>query len=258
MRRIFEGLRVAIVLAIALVASGPAGAADETVKLTDPDLLERLGFAAEQRVSIGPRALAELEWQAAAADLEVSESALTESVTPEGTATGHSVVSPAMLQPAQSDMVYFVTASPALLCSGDTPTFEGQIPDLPDGGNLTGARVWYSDSHSTNSLTVVLYRSCLPTSGAGRPIATVLGTRTSTGSSGAQSATIALDETVDFGSCSYLVRVNLGTIDLGCSASLAFYKLRVDWTPPAPPASPEVFGSGFESGNLTGWSAVQS
>ena len=253
----FERQRVAIALAIALVSSGPAGAGNEAVRLTNPELLERLGFAVEQRVSITPRALAELERQVAAADLDEAEGAFAGSTMPEGAATGRSLVTPAVLHPAESDMVHVITGHPGLLCSGETPTFEGQIPDLPDGGNLTGARVWYSDSSSTNSATVVLYRSCLPAAGAGIPTTTVLGTRTSTGSSGAQSATIALDDPIDLLSCAYLVRVSLGASNLGCSASLAFYKLRVDWAPPAPPASPEVFGDGFESGTLAGWDVVQ-
>jgi hypothetical protein len=239
-----------------LVVAGLSGtaAAEEIRRLEDPALLERLGFRGAESLSITADALAglERELEMEAAGIEAWPGEERQAPAAIAAEVGYSIVTPATIQPVDPTAIHYITTLPTLACGEGDTRFEAQIPELPHGGRLTGGRIWYADSSSAQSLTAIVYRSCLPESSAGTPTTTTLRTHVSSGDSGNRSVALALDEPIDLLRCAYLLRIRLGA---ECSLGLGFSKVRFEWTPPAEAADPKIFASGFEAGGFDGWSA---
>ena len=104
--------------------------------------------------------------------------------------------------------------------------------EMPSGASLTGARWWGYDDASQD-LTIFLFKTCLPVSGAGTPVSTLIDSGGSSGTPGETSGAInPAPETVDNEACSYYVRLQFGD----STPALRFYKVRVQWQRQVSPA----------------------
>jgi hypothetical protein len=104
---------------------------------------------------------------------------------------------------------------------------------IPSGAELQFARVWFSDTNAAQNITFFLIEVCQPIFGPGGYTLTTLGSVTSSGSGGDGSFTTSIPAgtLADSNACIYKVRVRFGNgaaIGPGDS-SLVVQKARVQW-----------------------------
>jgi hypothetical protein len=226
----------------------PAEAAGDDVPITDPALLESLGYEPDAaNVYATPQAYEQLlmspAWRAAVQEMQLAEHAAAQggaTAGPFGTATvGYSPISGAELVPFGSDAGFRYTDGRGRYCLTPSPWagLVSQFTDMPHGARLEDVRVWFWDT-SDDDLRVHVRRVCHPDAAAGLPTTTILGTIESAFAPGHGTAVIGpLAEDVDHQSCVYEALAVLG-VDSGCPGndSLAISKIRAQWRRQISPA----------------------
>lgn len=107
---------------------------------------------------------------------------------------------------------------------------ESQV-QLPQDATLRFMRLFADDSNASHNLTVSLIERCQSTNTASNVTATVLGSVSTTGSSGRQvrNTEFPLFLTVDNLNCLYVLRAQMNSQINGCAAGLALNKVRLTW-----------------------------
>jgi hypothetical protein len=119
---------------------------------------------------------------------------------------------------------------------------DAQFDTIPDGASLEFFRVWMSDTHAGQNLTIFLLESCLPLFGPDEPAITTLATLSSSGSGGNTSFTAGLGITATTSTCVYYARARFGNASLvgPGDETLRLYRARLQWArqlSPPPPAA---------------------
>lgn len=244
-------LAASALLALSAVALA-ADEAREDIPITDPALLESLGFPPDAtNVYATPRAFEELMMDPAEraarrqAQLAEEENAAEESSPaggPYGTATaGFSTVYFTEFQPREPDARFTTGNQDYLWCEVEgTDICQGnaQFTDLPHGAKLENVRYWYydnDDSSDLRDLVMFLLRVCNPPSGGGESVFTVLASVESEGAPGyASSFAGGLEENIDLRECVY--RTNFFSEIGNAGLDLGFQKARVQWRRQVSPA----------------------
>lgn len=227
----------------------PAPAADTTgedISITDPALLEQLGFEpdatnvyatrrAYERLLISPEEQAALQEAQLAERLAEKEAATAAGAYGFNTA-GFSSVAPSMMRPIFGS-TDFSTAPWGIWCVSGNAVLQGQLLDLPHGARLEFIDFWLFDA-SDEHINGEVYEVCLPDLGAGEPSWTLLGDVDTVGNSGNGFYTFPVgNRPVDVESCQYAVRVRLDD-GSNCSehSDLIFRKARAQWRRQVSPA----------------------
>ncbi|MGH9380731.1 MAG: S-layer homology domain-containing protein [Thermoanaerobaculia bacterium] len=246
------GTALAVLLALPALAQS-TGTADDRIRITDPGLLETLGYApGTPNIYATPEAYAQMLMSpaelAAASELESQDGALIEdeSRSPFGDNPGVTTVHATDFVPTatNSSTDYQVGGTEGiggveLWCNEGNTTFVGVLDGLPHGARAGVRRFWYYDDDAVQDLTVWLQRSCLPFGSAGEPETTILRMNTSSGTPGYGrfGPGTAIGEDIDSRSCVYAVRVRLGNGG-ACAAGgdLRFSKATLSWQRQVSPA----------------------
>lgn len=135
------------------------------------------------------------------------------------------------------DSGFIASRSPTTgLCCNTSSTDSravGQI-QVPHGVSLRFFRTWFFDSGSED-MTMSLQSACLPDFAAALPTQTALGSITSVGAPGVQSAVAVVSGIADNQSCTYQVTVQFGNGTASCQGAHVFYKARMQWNRQIPP-----------------------
>lgn len=229
-------------LALSALA-GPADAGEERIPLTDPALLERLGFEPDAgNVHATPQVYEQLMMgraeraAAQAATVEARREQIRigqdagDSQSPFGTSTvGYSTVNVGF-QPIFDDQYtggLGISCIPGALVTGAA---YGELQNLPHGAKLEHVDFRYVDD-SAESLEVTVGRACYPDDfGDGNPSALLLGVHDTTGAEGfVRFASIGpLDEDVDLQSCFYFAQIVTAS---PCpeDGGLGVFQVRAQW-----------------------------
>lgn len=229
-----------LALSAAALSAAEAG---EDIPITDPALLEKLGFEEDAtHVYATPRAYKELLMnpaeraalqQTRAADLMAGE----ESAGPFGTsAVGFTPVLAHAIRPRESATEHSLFFGRERQCLDGPPTFDAYFDALPHGARLLGVNVWYFDNDTAGDLEVTLWRICQPDSGPGNQESTLLGTFESNGTGGNGHGAFSVGEDIDLQSCGYYARIALGTSPCSGGDALTIQKVRARWRRQVSPA----------------------
>jgi hypothetical protein len=221
--RLFARLGASLFLLLFSVASG-GQPAPGVVRVTDAGALAAMGF--------GPGAIVYRAVRPGGAGSGAPG-------TPEefGTAvTGYSVYNANQFHGRTSTYSWECVACAGEVAHSTGDPFADVQVEMPGGASLTGVRWWGYDDASQD-LTIFLYKTCLPASGAGAQVSTLIDSGGSSGTPGETSGLIEpTPEEVDNEACSYWVRVQFGD----STPALQFYKVRVEWTRQVSPAPAEA------------------
>lgn len=239
--------RIMLSVAVLSLSIGPvaAGSSDDRVPITDPDMLQRFGYAPDARNIYATRqAMDELTNESAtAANREASE---LEAASPRGT----------MIQPVSIHATDFmpvrVTSTTSFGSSGNeerwcdggpSNVYMGIFQGIPDGATLRFRRIWHYDN-SAEDLSAALLRICVPFDGPGEAETTILATNSTSGTNGYGRLGPGnfLGETVDRQSCSYGMRVSLGDANSCAGNQLRIMKASLSMDVP----TSAVFADRFE------------
>lgn len=230
----------AMVLSVLPAMAQSRGETDGRIPITDPALLERMGFPPDTTdVYATPQAFQQLH--ADSAESPAMESLATEAEADSvfGTrSVGLTPVSGSEFAPMDSATGYETFSAGIRYCTIGSPFFEADLQGIPDGARLVNVSAWHYDD-SPEDLEVFLFSTCF----RGSDISvTNLGSTASFGSDGWNSGTISLapDEIdVDPLRCTYSVRVRLDGANVGsCSegTGLRIAKARASWRRQVSPA----------------------
>lgn len=251
-----------LIAALLALAALPTSAraedgADNRIPITDPALLERLGFAPDvTNVYATEQALRSMSLTPAerAAAEEADLAADRQSVF--GTSSsGYSAVSGTEFFPesAAEDPDFgrddrYATSLEGRYCLEGNHFYVAQVHSLPHGAKVDQARAWVYDDFSED-MTVSLVRTCQP-SGAGQPTRVTLASSSTSGTGGNKRLLLGdncqspgppcpIDEDVDNQHCVYELRVvfpsAFGPTCIG-DANLRIQKVRVEWRRQVSPA----------------------
>lgn len=265
-----------LIAALLALAALPASAraedtADNRIPITDPALLERLGFEpdatnvyateqARRSMSLTPAERAAAEEADLAADRQLAF----------GTSSrGYSAVSGTEFYPESADANpefgqadRYATILGGRYCLEGKPFYVAQVHTLPHGAKVDQARAWVYDDFSEN-LTVSLVRTCQP-SGAGQPTSVALAFSSTSGTGGNKRLLLGnncqppgppcpIDEDVDNQHCVYELRVVFpsaaGPTCIGFS-DVRIQKVRVDWRRQVSPAPDTATFGDVPTGHL--------
>lgn len=254
-------------MGLAALLALPATAAEEPIPITDPMLLERLGFEPEAKnVFATPQALRNILLSPAERAAAREAHLAAESQSTFGTsATGYSPVSGAEFYPqtdTSGDASYGFLVG-GRFCESGNRFYRAQISSLPHGVKVDQARIWIYDEASGDDLSVSLIRTCQP-SGAGDPTNVVLDSRSSSGMSGNQTLTLGacippsdpcpIDEDIDLEHCSYEFRVAFASAVVGNNcvggSALRIQKARAEWKRQISPAPDTATFGDVPTGHL--------
>ena len=140
------------------------------------------------------------------------------------------------MHPRSSGFIALRSSTTGLYCnpSSSDSRAVGQI-QVPHGVNLSFFRTWYFDG-GLDDMNMSLQSACLPDFAAASPTQTLLGSITSVGAPGVQSASVFVSGTADNQSCTYQVTVQFGNGISVCEGVQVFYKARMQWNRQIPPA----------------------
>ncbi len=148
--------------------------------------------------------------------------------------TFYTAIDGSQVHPRQNTATYERgITSGAYYCKTGTPENEafGQF-HMPHGVRFTGLRAWLYDNQATSAVNVDLESICLPDFSAAFPTVTTLATVATTNAfvAGNFSAFDSSAGTIsDNQSCTYRVRVTVGTAGCPGAISLGFFKARLQW-----------------------------
>jgi hypothetical protein len=208
--------------------------ADERVLVTDPAVLESMGFSPTARnVYVWKHANTLARFEPQARDLE----------GPRYFGPSSSGFSPVFAHGFQGRSSIFTYDSfggqDDIYNTNPTDNFaDAQFQTIPDGAILQFFRVWFSDTNAGQNITFFLFESCLPLFGADAPSITSLATLSSSGSDGDGSLTMGLATNVTTQTCTYYARARFGN-SAGAGpgdSSLRLYRARVQWARQVSPA----------------------
>jgi hypothetical protein len=209
--------------------------ADERVLVTDPAVLESMGFS--------PDAVNVYVWKHANT-LARSEPQAGDLDRPRYFGPSSSGFSPVFARAFQGRFSTFAydTNSGGDDIFNTNPATENfadaQFDTIPDGANLEFFRVWFADTNAAQDITIFLFESCLPLFGAGTPTFTQLAALTSSGSAGDGSLTMGLGTPATTQTCNYWARARFGNsafVGPG-NSTLRLYKARAQWARQVSPA----------------------
>lgn len=237
--RSFTTLTAAVALSALPVLAPPSHAAESRVPITDPQLLERMGFAPDAtNVYATPQALQQLLMGPDAGNTirEETEEAPAESVFGDDDA-GESAASGSAFEPMAGDTGYETFSGGTRYCTIGSPFFEADLHGLPHGARLVRVRSWFLDE-SAEDMELFLFRTCTLESDP-TPSVTNLGSSSSAGSGGWDTSVFSVGEDIDLEHCTYAVRARLDDANVGsCSegSDLGILKARAQWRRQVSPA----------------------
>lgn len=218
----------------------PAGDAPQDILVTDPALLENLGFDADAtNVYATERALRHIAMSPAERAADDAALLATAEVDPAGgpygLGDGFTTISQRSLRPR------FASASAPAFCNSDlldglycidgTHTYEAPIESVPHGARLISAQVYVYDD-SPEDINARLLRTCQSSPNAA-PVFTLLDQLETVGSPTYHGLLlVAGNDTIDHRTCEYSLQVRLDDDDEGtCSElnDLRLYKARAAW-----------------------------
>lgn len=237
---------------LALPASAATGnAAREDIPITDPTLLERLGFEPDARnVYATPQAFADLMMdpaeRVALGETRRAQRLAAQDDSPLGgpygtQARGYTPVSPYGLRPVNSSVAHIaVSGERRCLAGSSQPRFDADLGALPHGARWRFVDVWVRDDSAApnEDLVAAAFSHCQPDLDPGEPEITVFGTASTSGAPGNTRLEIATGVDIDLESCAYFVQVFLGTENNNCpfGSALAIQKVRAEWRRQVSPA----------------------
>ena len=227
---------IAAGLLVALSATPGAAQvpAHERIPVTDPAVLESMGFA--------PTARNVHVWaNARTVDVDDPRSRALEGSRYFGpSSSGFSPVFARAFRGRSSTFGYNTATGQDDIFNTNPGTdnfADAQFDTVPDGARLEFFRVWFSDTSPGHNLTIFLIESCLPLFDAGAPTTTTLGTLASGGSAGDSSLTVSLGVTASTKNCVYYARARFGNASLSGPGdeTLTLYRARLQWVRQASP-----------------------
>ena len=207
--------------------------AEERIRITDPDRLERMGFPRDAgNVFVWSKAKL-----AGGALLDEKAAAAPETWGP---ATGYSTVLGSDLQEQTHDMGLDRSSDGETTCTDEAYSFAGggfataQIK-VPDGARLGSLRFWAYDAADPRDLVFRTYEVCQP--GAGPATNTLIGEAQTFLAIGDYAGFVPLDDlAVNNLDCAYVVRVIFANLGEDCIGDLRVRKLQLTWTRQVSPA----------------------
>ncbi len=202
-------VRIACLLTTALVWTA-AGRA-ENVRVTDPAMLERMGFSRDANVFIADGAVLNPASPGPSPQFGTSAQSST-------TTMG------SMFRPRESTGQYGSAGGRGDISYASGDQFWDTQLDLPAGALWDSTSYWGADSHATN-IDFILFQSCTPPDGPGLPDAVLLGSTTTAGVSGNYFVTVVpiVTTVIDNASCVYIARVHFNAVGQSLT------KARTDW-----------------------------
>ena len=200
--RVF-GLVSIAVLGLAVLPASAQVSTVTRVKVTDPGVLQRMGFPAN------------------ADNVYVAQSSGPDVSAPEDFGTGAHVLAlaPKTFMPRQdTDGINPYSGGQEGCCTNITPlvgsdTFWDAPITVASGVLLTAVRLYANDSSAGSDIDLFIFEGCHGTGGVGGPTVYTLLGQTSTTGTGNQSPIADLtDTTVDNQNCQYTARVNFGSL----------------------------------------------
>lgn len=222
-------LATAVPAAAQPVPTPISNATEEPVLVTDPVLLESMGFEPDATtVYVTQQALREMAMdpaeRAAAQYVLLEESRTAQEISPAGgpygTGTvGYAPVPAEAIRPSSSQTQHFTNEG--RVCISGPPVFEAHFDGLPHGARLERVHIWYLDRVDDHDIHTSLYRLCHPDFGAGEATYTLLGSHSSDGSGGFGIGLIGtspdgLQEDIDLQSCAYVTRDRKSVVGKEC------------------------------------------
>lgn len=216
----------------------PSHAAESRVPVTDPQLLERMGFAPDTtNVYATARALQQLLMGPDAGNTmrEEVDGAPAEGVFGVDDA-GETAATGSAFEPMDSDTGYETFSGGTRYCTIDSPFFEAELQALPHGAELVRVRSWFRDD-SAEDAELFLFRTCALESDP-TPSVTNLGSSSSAGTGGWATSRFDVGEDIDMEHCTYAVRARLDDDVFSCSegSDLGILKARAQWRRQVSPA----------------------
>ncbi|MEW5250923.1 hypothetical protein [Microbulbifer discodermiae] len=214
--------------------STPAAlAASDDVLITDPDLLEAMGFARDMD-KVYMAAGIELSNNADSMDAGLWSSG-SPSVQPELFPSGSTDYSPVSAKEffgrvdSTGTQWQFSAGNSLELSRLGTERFaDAQVEDLPNGGVLQFFRWWWSDNDPNSAMGIFLFEVCQPSFGGGAVTFTTVATSTSFDTANGSAVVVIPNRPIDTQSCYYLVRVRFDA----ATSLLRFQKARLQFTHP--------------------------
>lgn len=243
----FAGAAVLALLALPTWAA-PGDEAGEQVPITNPELLQSMGFAPDAtHVHATPHALRRMAMGPAEREaVRQEEIQLTaEARSAFGHTLGGTHMSYQAFRPTFSTAqlpAEYGSLDSSRYCLGGNSIYEAQIEGLPHGGLLWHATVSIHDASADEDITGWLTQTCDPFL-SGPPVTTILDTDTAPDGHSILNflSTVGDEITVDEWDCFYSVRVRLGEAPGGftfCNAGddLRIQRARVRWRRRVSPA----------------------
>lgn len=223
--------RIVIALAAAALLSGgatanAAGVSGERTLITNPDVLESMGFARDaQNVYMLNDALKPV-------DAEPQDFGF-------GAGFHFTPVAPKTFIGRQSIGGSWQYDGGAEGCCNNlsrlgTETFADAPVVLPTGANIAAVRWWANDTNAASDIAGFVFATCHPAFGAGPTVITIIASASpmTSGATGNQSGVLAgAGVTVNNESCHYMVRARFDA-----TTGLTLQKIRVQWNRQVSPA----------------------
>lgn len=213
--------RACLGAAFALILAQPASAQVERIPMTDQEILAYggdLAFAGHY-FKLAPMP----EWDGDQEELHTKLGGVIQGLTSQAADD---------FRPLDERTLFNRDLPSELSCDGSSQESraESQV-HLPQGATLRFMRLFALDSNANQNLSVSLIARCQTTNAASNVTATVLGTVSTTGSSGRQVRNVEfpLFLEVDNLNCMYVLRAQLGSAANACGINLALNKVRIAW-----------------------------
>ncbi|MFS1526313.1 hypothetical protein ACL7TT_19820 [Microbulbifer sp. 2304DJ12-6] len=220
----------ALVASFCLITTTQAALANDDVLVTDPAILEELGFDRD----------ANNVYVASGIDLNDSlNSSSPSTINPDAQAylfpsgsTDYSPVSPkefiGRVDTTGSQWLYSAGNSLELSRLGTERFADAQVVDLPNGGVLQFLRWWWADNDPNSVMAIILFEVCQPAFAGGAVTNTVVVINDSFDSPNGSAAISTAARPINTQSCYYLARIRFDA----ATNLLRFQKVRLQFTHP--------------------------